>query len=69
MAFTWAAAMAMAAAGLMVLLSAHGVLAWTLAVAAVSGGALVGAVLAEQRGIHPLALMEIVPAGQEHDAT
>lgn len=54
-AFAWAVAMAFAAAGLMALLHAHGLLAWILAITAIGGGALLGAVLTEQRGIHPLA--------------
>ncbi|UPG88008.1 hypothetical protein L2Y96_11300 [Luteibacter aegosomaticola] len=70
-AFAWAVAMAFASAGLMVLLEAHGLLAWTLAVAAIGGGALLGAVLTEQRGIHPLAPMEIIEPhnDEQRDAT
>lgn len=62
-------AMAFAAAGLMVLLNAHGMLAWTLAIAAIGGGALLGAVLTEQRGIHPLVPEEVIVVDEERDAT
>jgi hypothetical protein len=69
-ALAWAVGIAFAAAGLIVLLHAQGVLAWTLAVAAVCVGALIGAVLTEQRGIHPRVAPRIVAAdGEEPDAT
>ena len=68
-AFAWAMAMAFACAGLMVLLHASGVLAWTLAIAAIGCGALLGAVLTEQRGIHPLETCAVVTMEEERDAT
>jgi len=70
-AFGWALAMAFGAAGIMALLGAHGMLAWTLSIAAICVGALLGAVLAEQRGIHPLASLDVLPIedDEQHDAT
>jgi hypothetical protein len=68
-AFGWAMAMAFAAAGLMVLLHTNGMLAWTLAIAAIIGGALMGAVLAEQRGVHPQVSRDVPPLDEERDVT
>jgi hypothetical protein len=64
-AFGWALAMAFAAAGLMALLGTHGLLAWTLAIAAIAAGALLGAVLAEQRGIHPPISIDALPGDED----
>jgi hypothetical protein len=70
-AFAWAIAMAFAAAGVMALLGTHGMLAWTLSIAAIGVGALLGAVLTEQRGIHPLSSLNMLPIDddEQHDAT
>jgi hypothetical protein len=68
-AFAWAVATAFASAGIMVLLDSDGIVAWSLAVVAVAVGATVGAVLTEQRGIHPLESIAPLPIETEQDAT
>lgn len=57
-AFAWAVSLAIGAAGLMVLFHANGAVSWMLAIAVIAGGALLGAVLSEQRRIHPVQTSE-----------